>query len=58
MLSKDKIAKVRMSCGLIFNKIKDIRFKEIKINNEINLIIENLKKDADRDIVKSINGLL
>ena len=47
-----------MSCGLIFNKIKNIKIKEIKINNEINLIIENLKKDADRDIVKSINGLL
>ena len=58
MLSKDKIANVRMSCGFILNKIKDIIFKDNKINNEINIMVENLKKDIDSDVVKSINGVI
>jgi serine/threonine-protein phosphatase 2A regulatory subunit A len=58
MLSKDKIANIRISCAYIFNKIKDIKFKDNKINNEINNMIEILKKDNDTDVVKSINGKL
>ena len=58
MLSKDKIANIRISCGFVLNKIKDIKFKDNKINSEINSVIEILKKDADTDVVKSINGLL
>ena len=58
MLSKDKIANVRISCGYIWNKIKNVKFKDNRINNEINNIIEILKKDADNDVVKSINGIL
>jgi serine/threonine-protein phosphatase 2A regulatory subunit A len=58
LLSKDKIANIRISCGYIWNKIKDIKYKDSKINNEINLVIDLLKKDADSDVVKSINGLL
>jgi serine/threonine-protein phosphatase 2A regulatory subunit A len=58
LLSKDKIANIRISCGYIWNKIKDIKYKDSKINNEINLVIELLKKDADTDVVKSINGVL
>ena len=58
MLSKDKIANVRISCAYIWNKIKNIKFKDNRINNEINNIIEILKKDADSDVVKSINGKL
>ena len=41
-LSKDKIANVRMNCAIIFNKIKNIKFKDSKLNGEINKIIEIL----------------
>ena len=58
MLSKDKIANIRISCGFVLNKIKDIKFKDNKINGEINNVIEILKKDTDSDVVKSINGIL
>ena len=58
MLSKDKIANVRISCGYVWNKIKDVKFKDSRINNEINNVVEILKKDADSDVVKSINGIL
>ena len=58
MLSKDKIANVRISCAYIWNKIKNVKFKDNRINNEINNIIEMLKKDSDSDVVKSINGIL
>ena len=58
MLSKDKIANIRISCGYVWNKIKDIKFKDSKINNEINNVIDSLKKDTDSDVVKSINGVL
>ena len=58
MLSKDKIANIRISCGFILNKIKNIKFKDNKINNEVNIVIQNLKKDIDNDVVKSINGVL
>ena len=58
MMSKDKIANIRISCGYIWNKLKDIKFKDNRINNEINLLVENLKKDSDADVVKSINGQL
>ena len=57
-LSKDKIANVRINCATILKKIKDIKFKDTKINNEINNIIENFKKDSDTDVVKAINGIL
>ena len=57
-LSKDKIANVRMNCAFILNKIKNIKFKDNKINGEINNIIEILKKDKDEDVVKAINGIL
>ena len=57
-LSKDKIANVRMNCAFILNKIKNIKFKENKINGEINNIIEIFKKDKDEDVVKAINGIL
>jgi serine/threonine-protein phosphatase 2A regulatory subunit A len=58
MLSKDKIANIRVSCAFIWNKIKDIKFKDNKINNEINNLVEILRKDTDNDVVKSINGIL
>ena len=58
MLSKDKIANVRISCGYVWNKIKDVKFKDSRINNEINNVVELLKKDTDCDVVKSINGIL
>ena len=58
MLSKDKIANIRISCGFIWNKIKDVKFKDNRINNEINIVVENLKKDLDADVIKSINGQL
>ena len=58
MLSKDKIANIRISCGFVFNKIKNVKFKDNKINNEINNVVEILKKDPDTDVVKSINGFL
>jgi len=57
-LSKDKIANVRMNCAFILNKIKNIKFKDNKINGEINNIIEIFKKDKDDDVVKAINGIL
>ena len=58
MLSKDKIANIRISCAFILNKIKDIKFKDNKLNNEINSVVEIFKKDPDTDVVKSINGML
>ena len=58
MLSKDKIANIRISCGFVWNKIKNVKFKDSKINNEINNVVEILKKDNDIDVVKSINGQL
>ena len=57
-LSKDKIANVRMNCAIIFNKIKNIKFKDSKLNGEINKIIEILKKDKDEDVIKAINGII
>ena len=57
-LSKDKIANVRLNCAFILNKIKNIKFKDNKINEEINNIIEILKTDKDADVIKSINGIL
>ena len=49
---------MRINCATILKKIKDIKFKDTKINNEINNIIENFKKDSDPDVVKAINGIL
>jgi len=57
-LSKDKIANVRLNCAFILNKIKNMKFKDNKINAEINSIIEILKADKDADVIKSINGTL
>ena len=57
-LSKDKISNVRINCAFILNKIKNIKFKDSKINNEINNIIEILKNDKDSDVIKSLNGTL
>ena len=57
-LSKDKIANVRLNCALILNKIKNINFKDSKINEEIKKIIEVLKTDKDDDVIKSVNGTL
>ena len=57
-LSKDKIANIRISCAFVLNKLKDTKFKDNKINNEINNYVEMFKKDVDTDVVKSINGML
>ena len=57
-LSKDKIANVRLNCAFILNKIKNINFKDSKINEEIKKIIEVLKTDKDDDVIKSVNGTL
>ena len=57
-LSKDKIANVRLNCAFILNKIKNINFKDTKINEEIKKIIEVLKTDKDDDVIKSVNGTL
>ena len=57
-LSKDKIANVRLNCAFILNKIKNINFKDSKINEEIRKIIEVLKTDKDDDVIKSVNGTL
>ena len=57
-LAKDKISNIRISCGMNFYKIKNLKFKDNKINNEINLFCESYKKDIDTDVVKAINGEL
>ena len=57
-LSKDKIANVRLNCAFILNKIKNLNFKDSKINEEIKKIIEVLKTDKDDDVIKSVNGTL
>ena len=57
-LSKDKIANVRLNCAFILNKIKNINFKDSKINEEIKNIIEVLKTDKDEDVIKCVNGIL
>lgn len=55
-LSKDKIANIRISCGFILNKIKDVPFKEKKINSDIEACIQALKKDIDVDVINAVNG--
>jgi serine/threonine-protein phosphatase 2A regulatory subunit A len=58
VLAKDKISNLRISCGSIFNKIKNIKFKNSEINNEINKISDSYYKDTDIDVVKAIKGEL
>ena len=58
LLSKDKIANIRISCAFVLNKIKNTKFQDNKMNSEINSIIESYKKDEDGDVVKAINGQL
>ena len=50
-LSVDKISNVRITCAIIFNKIKNCNFKDRNNKEKINKCIEILKKDEDKDVI-------
>ena len=51
-LSDDKISNVRMTCALIFNKIKKYNFTDRNKNEKIKNSIDKLKKDEDNDVIR------
>ena len=51
-LTVDKISNVRITCAIIFNKVKNYSFKEKNNNEKIKKCIEILKKDEDKDVIQ------
>ena len=51
-LTVDKISNVRITCAIIFNKVKNITFKDRNNNEKIKKCIEILKKDEDKDVIQ------
>lgn len=51
-LTVDKISNVRITCAIIFNKVKNYSFKERNNNEKIKKCIEILKKDEDKDVIQ------
>ena len=51
-LTVDKISNVRITCAIIFNKVKNYSFKEKNNNEKIQKCIEILKKDEDKDVIQ------
>ena len=51
-LTVDKISNVRITCAIIFNKVKNLTFKDRNNNEKIRKCIEVLKKDEDKDVVE------
>ena len=51
-LTVDKISNVRITCAIIFNKVKNCSFKERNNNEKVKKCIEILKKDEDKDVIQ------
>ena len=51
-LSDDKISNVRMTCAIIYNKIKNYNFTDKNKNEKIKNYIDKLKKDEDNDVIR------
>ena len=47
----DKISNVRITCAIIFNKVKKYNFKDRNINEKIKKCIEILQNDEDKDVI-------
>ena len=54
-LSNDKISNVRMNCAIILNKVKNCDFENKNNNDNIQILIDKLKKDEDRDVINIFN---
>ena len=52
-LTNDKISNVRITCAIIFNKVKNCNFKDRNNNDKIKRCIEILLKDDDKDVVNA-----
>ena len=50
-LTVDKISNVRITCAIIFNKVKNCNFKDRNNKEKIKKCIEILKKDEDKDVI-------
>ena len=50
-LTNDKISNVRITCAIIFNKVKNCNFKDRNNNDKIKKCIEILLKDEDKDVI-------
>ena len=50
-LTNDKISNVRITCAIIFNKVKSCNFKDRNNNDKIKRCIEILLKDEDKDVI-------
>ena len=50
-LTTDKISNVRITCAIIFNKVKNCTFKDRNNNYKIKKYIEILQKDEDKDVI-------
>ena len=50
-LTNDKISNVRITCAIIFNKVKNSNFKDRNNNDKIKRCIEILLKDEDKDVI-------
>ena len=50
-LTVDKISNVRITCAIIFNKVKNSSFKDRNNIDKIKKCIEILKKDEDKDVI-------
>ena len=50
-LTTDKISNVRITCAIIFNKVKNCTFKDRNNNDKIKKCIEILQKDEDKDVI-------
>ena len=50
-LTNDKISNVRITCAIIFNKVKNCNFKDRNNNDKIKRCIEILLKDEDKDVI-------
>ena len=51
-LTEDKISNVRITCAIIFNKVKNCNFKDINNSQKIKKCIEILQKDEDKDVIQ------
>ena len=54
-LSNDKISNVRMTCAIIFNKVKNCKFDNRNNIDKIKKNIEVLKQDEDSDVIHVFN---
>ena len=51
-LSSDKISNVRITCAIIYNKVKNCEFDNRNNTDQIKKFIDLLKKDEDADVIR------